>query len=179
MRTKLAALGLLTALMDVKIVLACKCQPSSVAEGLGNASDVFSGRVVGRTKVAFDEGDEWDLRPSAYRYDFQVDRVWKGKPGASLAVFTGANSCGVSYQLGKSYLVLTYHVGTHLATDRCPSRAASISDVEAILGSPAIEYGQVRLPSRRWLWDVGAGLLLVSSLVCLILFAGRRRRVPP
>jgi hypothetical protein len=88
--------------------LACQCLGvKSVAASLESSAAVFSGRVKNIYGT---------------RITFVVDRSWKGKVTAEMAVYTPAQStaCGYEFERGEPYLVYAYSEGKErLGTNTC------------------------------------------------------------
>ena len=58
---------------------------------------------------------------------FLVERYWKGPDTRRVVVYTSTSeaSCGVSYRVGKKYLVFAYNLRGELRTDLCSHLSAT------------------------------------------------------
>lgn len=73
----------------------------------------FSGRV---TKIEIDQA-KYESKVT-----FAVDKYWRGVNSTEAVVYTSSSSsmCGVSYEEGKDYVVITDSVSGRIATYSCP-----------------------------------------------------------
>lgn len=158
---------------------ACKCAQLSVAERVSSAVAIFEGRVRDRQEIAADA----DFGAVGARYDFDVTRVWKGRAAERRSITTGLSSasCGISYDVGKTYLVVASGSDEELLTDTCnglPPWDDGAAFLQA-LGAPRAEFpssrqaSEPRAESRRVvvvaLGAAGAALLIAWRVA-------RRRR---
>lgn len=90
-------------------VYACSCATSSVSEALGNASFVFSGRVIDIRNSRSVDAQVFSGTDPLYIF-FEVVEIWKGRPYKTMVVSTAIDgaSCGYSFQVGIEYMVYTY-----------------------------------------------------------------------
>ncbi len=116
------------------IITACECTgdvPPAAALELADA--VFQARVV---RVEVDLFD-WE-RGSEQQYTLDVQRVWKGDVGPSVALFTPANvaACGRRLALEQVYLIYASVSSGQLSDITCSrTRLASTADEDlAVLG---------------------------------------------
>ena len=85
---------------------ACTCGDTTVAASKNYATIVFSGRIMKKVKSNAVEKDGVEVT-------FQVDRVWKGKVGPSVKIYSGPTSdlydfmdlCSPEFELGDRYVV--------------------------------------------------------------------------
>lgn len=128
---------LVSSIVAVEAARACSCVlPQSLESELEKASAVFSGRVVAvRLEPAvapeLDLGDGVALERAIVT--FEVDRRWKGAPGAEMVVQTlhTCCACGLRFELAESYLVVAFgadevpHVSSCSSTRRLSDEPAT------------------------------------------------------
>ena len=150
------------------------------------ATLVFKGRATTQPRRV--EVDGWDLGPTGLSSDFEVEQVWKGNPGPVTSILTGltGGACGLSFQKGKSYLVLADGMGNSWVATTCNAVLRTDEETKALadLGPPRTEYVRVSDPPRTgggpvqrgstesWRWAVGTGIV---GLVVGCFFRGCRR----
>jgi hypothetical protein len=137
----------------------CKDDGPPLDQARSGAVAVFAGRVVSSRPT------HWNSFGRAARglsYRFEVDDVWKGDVGPTVAVVTGSGrgDCGYPFKVGRSYLVFAEREldGTRLSTWLCtrtnqvPSSGADLT----ALGQPTTTYEHVHWP---WWYTVVPGVL--------------------
>lgn len=85
---------------------ACTCGGVTVAETKEDANVVFSGKII--KKIKSDA-----VEKSGVEVTFQVDRIWKGKVGPTIKIYSGATSdlydfmdlCSPEFELDDRYVV--------------------------------------------------------------------------
>ncbi len=109
---------------------ACSCTlPPPPEQALEEADAVFEARPFGMTSD--------DQRA---RYDFEVDRVWKGEVGPHVEISTALHSatCGRSYKIGTQYVVYARRGPSGELTDMLCTRTratASAAEDLQVLGA--------------------------------------------
>lgn len=146
MRTALAlALAGLALATLPSPVLACSCAPRTPEQAAADATAIFEGRVAA---VAID-GDERVV-------SFDVVQGWRGVEHEHIEVRTASSdaACGVSFEVGRSYLVYAAGAAESLTTGLC-SRTRRMEEADedrAFLGSGTIPVDIVdeeTTPERR------------------------------
>ena len=107
---------------------ACTCAELTVVQQRENASAVFSGTVVKKTRSDA-------VEKNGVEVTFKVDRVWKGSIEEETVVYTGAtadlypfeNLCAPPFKVGQKYVVFAFGQND-LTTDTC---AGTLSFPEA------------------------------------------------
>jgi hypothetical protein len=155
---------------------ACTCQIPSVSRAASQADVVFSGVLLGE-----DRGNR------QARLALEVDRVYKGDPGATpVEVASPTDSCGLRLTEGQAYVVFAVSGRTDLTSERCDgtarARGSVLTAVERALGpgerfeEPPLEpakptYTRVldaEPPEFTRLAAPGAALVLVGLLGWLL-----------
>jgi len=110
-----------------------------VKEEVEMSENVFVGKVVKVSNPTKSDGS-----PAEKNYtEFEVIRSWKGSKKARVTVRTsnGCCDCGMSFTIGKTYIVYAYGKRT-LTTNMCsrtkPLDSSGESEDEKYLGAPRI-----------------------------------------
>lgn len=142
----LVALVLITALMWVAVPpersFACSCAEFTTLEAKDFADEVFRGTVT-------DIKQPWMPNSMLARVTMQVDEVWKGKAEQVVLVYSSLfdASCGVAFEVGKTFLVFAKYSDGVLKTSMC-SRTEEVSYAGQELrdlGPGLIESKQIEL----------------------------------
>jgi hypothetical protein len=167
---------------------ACKCDYPSVASRIESADVVFQGRLLETTEIRVDERS-WDFGPRGLLTKFEVENVWKGDVGSTIAVLTSASSCMVPLGMpGRSAVVAASIERAYLTTHQCSGlNGGDENEALAILGPPRRSFGAKDnralfadagaedAPHLRGL-RLGAGFLLGAAVASTV-FAFSRKRV--
>jgi hypothetical protein len=142
MRIVLALLVSLSSLAIVNSALACSCvEPLPPRDALEVADSVYSGRVL--EIVELDEG----LDGYMYAYEMELFASWKGIAEERLILkTTDPAMCGVSLQVGVSYLVYADRTNEVLDANNC-SRTQALKDADEDLeelGKPTVVAAEVQ-----------------------------------
>ncbi len=168
-------------LTTISSALGCSCAvPRTPTEELGQATAVFSGKVmgIGFDVLGFLRGH------SRYRVKFDVERTWKGSLGKNAVVLTetGSAACGYAFQAGERYLVYTYTFGEETLNTSICNRTARLADAQADLAE--LGAGSLPVSDSATGTDIGPGGLvgLIGGVPVLLVIVGflraaRRRKV--
>jgi|GEM_PF-3172600 len=145
---------------------ACSCiAPGPVCSIQLGSSTIFRGTVIESTLIpnisTTKKADGTEIRLSGngrYKVHFKVAETFSGKPETEQIVYTSqqGSMCGISFQIGREYVVFTYTHEGELLTSRCSRTAllepgienAAVSWMRAHVKAPsgAEIFGSVLLP---------------------------------
>lgn len=98
----------------------CRCEEISARGALRDAEAVFVGRVVNvEQEEQGEQAEEGAAAEEGLIPLFEVHAAWKGVGQDRLQVFGGETACGLSYRVGKDYLVFARRVRGELVADQC------------------------------------------------------------
>jgi hypothetical protein len=123
-RAGAAAVAAVIVLVDAGSAAACSCAgPEAPDIAMAGADVVFEGTPRSTVALEADIG-LLDYR-GAKRFDFEVDRYFKGQLGSSLSVFTinQGSACGREYSLDEPHIIYARYSDSGLLTDFACSRS--------------------------------------------------------
>jgi hypothetical protein len=174
MRSIAILLGLVIGVLSGSTARACKCESSPVAARMGAAQYLFVGRVVSKTPI---ERPNSEFGERAYSFEFAVEESRRGPAVARRRVVTATTtaSCGIHYEVGRSYIVAANDGPAGIETDRCTGVLPEEVETQDGGTSPPpnrTPTSERRSPDRVWLY-VGGVVLLMAGFAAI---AMRRRR---
>jgi len=166
---------------------ACKCDYPSVASRIDSADVVFQGRLLETTEIRVDER-MWDFGPLGLLAKFEVENLWKGDVGSTIAVLTSGSSCMVRFGMpGRRAVVAASIGGGYLTTHQCSGlNGSDEKEALAILGPSRRSFrpkdnrvlfanaSAEEAPYLRGL-RLGVGFLLGAALASAVLAFSRKR----
>jgi hypothetical protein len=166
---RVAPVAVLAALfvLDASPAAACSCAgPAEADVALANADVVFEGAPRAMQLTEADLGIPGYL--GAKRFEFEVDRYFKGQLGLRLALFTidQGSACGRDYTLDEPHIIYARYSDSGLLTDFLCSRShpSSLASSDLpLLGSgvapdPAIASEEDELDGTPEAPDVSSGI---------------------
>ncbi len=147
-KTILIAFASLVIVFAADTAFACSClvEPNKPEVNYAAWAKAFKG-VAFSGRVLKIENDEGELES---KITFAVDKVWRGKATAEAAIYTPSNSamCGVTYNEGQEYVVISDSTGERAMVFSCSAMeyAANQSNYLAALG----EGKRTPRPARKF-----------------------------
>lgn len=144
----LACFGFIALALSGQRAEACSCPLVGKVVSKQRAQEfngaLFYGKVtdVSELRHYSADGKSYSLE---YVVTFDVERIWKGADATEIKVKTDPSpSCGISYAIGKKYLVLAQELNGSLRASRCvsPTEPSQLSEV-------VNEHGEGRLPEVK------------------------------
>lgn len=170
MRSKILAFfaaAFIALFLTAQIVHACSCPPPpSLAEAVAGADAVFLGRVL-----------SFELAPAPTERvaQFEIIKVWKGRPIEVSRVFTPENeaACGVDFRVGETYIVYAAKeesgaLHTHLCS-RTWFAAGAQEDLDYLAGFATFPLA----PGNSWHYESNFGTKLTEAIRDTVRVEGR------
>ena len=164
---------------------ACSCAGVTPSEAFEMSESVFVGKVLNTKQEREQEGIVGTI---SYRDAnlFEVTQVWKGDNQSQIIVYDNEDSCGIEFEIGKSYLVYaSKDKNGELYTGLC-NRTTEVSNAgedlkflgqgEGVNKEVNLESEMDKISNKDYDMEIFIGGIVAVLTISLFIFKKARRK---